>query len=195
MKKGKRPLTFIKNRLPAILLVFCVLICSVVSMVYAKYVKDIDNEVSTNIVGAGEIQIGITKSVTGNTHTFEIKHVTGSRIPAYIRYAVVANWKNAKGDVWYVSPTSMSITIPEGDFKVTQLDGYYYCIYEGKAEIALDTVLSGIEVTTTASAPDGYTFHVQLLVEAIQCVPAEVVTTAWGVVFEDGVWKKKPATP
>ena len=104
---------------------------------------------------------------------------------------MVANWKNNKGDVWYVSPTSVSVQNPNAQL----LDGYYYCIYEGKAEIALDTVLSGIEVTTTASAPDGYTFHVQLLVEAIQCVPAEVVTTAWGVVFEDGVWKKKPATP
>ena len=191
MKKRKRLVTFVKNKMPAILLVFCVLICGVFSAVYAKYIKDIDNEVSTNIVGAGEIQIGITNSVTENTHTFEIKHVTGSRIPAYIRYAVVANWKNGKGDVWYVSPTSVSITIPaEGEFKVTQLDGYYYCIYEDKAEIALDTVLSGIEVTTTASASDGYTFHVQLLVEAIQCVPAEVVTTAWGVKFQDGHWVK-----
>ena len=191
MKKRKRLVTFVKNKMPAILLVFCVLICGVFSAVYAKYIKDIDKEVSTNIVGAGEIQIGITKSVTENTHTFEIKHVTGSRIPAYIRYAVVANWKNGKGDVWYVSPTSVSIKIPaEGKFKVTQLDGYYYCIYEDKAEIALDTVLSGIEVTTTASAPDGYTFHVQLLVEAIQCVPANVVTTAWGVKFQDGVWVK-----
>ena len=191
MKKRKRLVTFVKNKMPAILLVFCVLICGVFSAVYAKYIKDIDKEVSTNIVGAGEIQIGITKSVDENTHTFEIKHVSGSRIPAYIRYAVVANWKNGKGDVWYVSPTSVSITIPaEGKFKVTQLDGYYYCIYEGKAEIALDTVLSGIEVTTTASAPDGYTFHVQLLVEAIQCVPANVVTTAWGVKFQDGNWVK-----
>ena len=82
MKKRKRLVTFVKNKMPAILLVFCVLICSVFSAVYAKYIKDIDNEVGTNIVGAGEIQIGITKSVTGNTHTFEINHVTGSRIPA-----------------------------------------------------------------------------------------------------------------
>ena len=186
MKKRKRLVAFVKNKMPAILLVFCVLICSVFSAVYAKYIKDIDKEVSTNIVGAGEIQIGITKSVTGNTHTFEIKHVSGSRIPAYIRYAVVANWKNDKGDVWYVPPTSVTVTAPNAQL----LDGYYYCIYEGKAEIALKTVLSGIEVTTTASAPDGYTFHVQLLVEAIQCVPAEVVTTAWGVKFQDGDWVK-----
>lgn len=191
MKKRKRLVTFVKNKFPAILLVFCVLICGVFSAVYAKYIKDIDKEVSTNIVGAGEIQIGITKSVDENTHTFQIAHVTDSRIPAYIRYAVVANWKNGDDEIWYVPPTSVSVTIPaEGKFKVTKLsDGYYYCIYDGNAEIALDTVLSGIEVTTTATAPDGYELHVQLLVEAIQCVPADVVKDAWGVTFQDGAWK------
>ena len=182
MEIGKRFLAFIKGRLPLVLLSVCILVCGVFSAVYAKYVKDIDNDVVIDIVGEGDIELGISK----DAGAFKIAHTGNSRIPAYIRYAVVANWKDAGGNVWYVPPTSVTVTAPNAQL----LDGYYYCVYNNKAEIELGTVLSGIQVTTTATAPDGYELHVQLLVEAIQCVPADVVEDAWGVTFQDGNWTK-----
>jgi hypothetical protein len=60
MTKGKRLLTYIKDRLPLLLLVVCIISCAVASAVYAKYVKDIEAEVSINISGAGDVQISVT---------------------------------------------------------------------------------------------------------------------------------------
>lgn len=186
MEIGKRFLAFIKGRLPLVLLSVCVLVCGVFSAVYAKYIKDIDNNVDITIIGEGKIELAVSKSTVDGAFQFQIAHTGNSRIPAYIRYAVVANWKDAGGNIWYVPPTSVTVTAPNAQL----LDGYYYCVYNNKAEIELGTVLSGIQVTTTATAPDGYTFHVQLLVEAIQCVPADVVTTTWGVKFQGENWVK-----
>jgi hypothetical protein len=50
--------------------------------------------------------------------------------------------------------------------------------------------LDGITVTTTESAPAGYEFNVQILAEAIQCMPAGVVEDAWGVTFNGTTWIK-----
>lgn len=183
MEIGKRILAFIKGRLPLVLLSVCILVCGVFSAVYAKYIKDIDNDVVIDIVGEGDIELAVSKNTDDDT--FQIAHHTDSRIPAYIRYAVVANWKDGEGNIWYTPPTSVTVNNSHAQL----LDGYYYCVYEGKAEIELGTVLSGIQVEATGSAPAGYTLHVQLLVEAIQCVPADVVEDAWGVTFQDGAWK------
>lgn len=185
MEIGKRFLAFIKGRLPLVLLSVCILVCGVFSAVYAKYIKDIDNNVDITIIGEGKIELAVSKSTVDGAFQFQIAHTGDSRIPAYIRYAVVANWKDGEGNIWYTPPTSVTVNNSHAQL----LDGYYYCVYEGKAEIELGTVLSGIQVEATGSAPAGYTLHVQLLVEAIQCVPADVVEDAWGVTFQDGAWK------
>lgn len=185
MKIRKSIFQYIKSRLPLLLLILCAVSGVVVNAVYAKYVKDIDRPVDVAIVGEGNIKIAVSKN--GN-ETYSIHHTSESKIPAYIRFAVVTNWKQKEGDaLWYTGPQSVTVTSSNAQ---PLSDGYYYCVVEGKAEIAIDKVVSGITVTTEEVAPDGYELEVKILAEAIQCMPASVVGTAWGVTFNGTNWVK-----
>ena len=185
MKMQKRLLTYIKDRMVLILLIVCILSCAIASAVYAKYVKDLDSEVDVNIVGEGDLEIVVVKNADGS---YTIKHDTNSKIPAYIRFAIMVSWEGTEG-IWYIDPASVDYTVPNA--QLLSEDGYYYCVYDGRAEIDVETVLSGITVTTTATPPaEGYEFSVQIVAEAIQCMPQDVVETAWGARFVDGAWEK-----
>ena len=182
----KRLLMYIKDRMILVLLAACIISGAVASAVYAKYVKSFDSEVGVNIVGYGDIEIAVEKQTDGS---YTIKHGSNSNIPAYIRFAIIVSWKGTDG-IWYVDPSD-----PEVEYNVPNaqlLDGYYYCVYNGSAEISPKTALNGITVTTTAEPPvDGYEFYVQIVAEAIQCVPADAVKDAWGVTFNGTDWVKK----
>ena len=186
MKIGKAIFQYIKSRLPLVLLLLCTVSGVVANAVYAKYTKDIDTDVSVNVVGEGEIKIAVSKNGDG---TYSIHNTSESKIPAYIRFTVVTNWKQKEGDaLWYQGPEDVTVTAPNAQ---PLSDGYYYCVAtDGKAEIAINEVIEDIEVTTTDPTPSGYELDVQILAEAIQCMPASVVGTAWGVTFNDGVWEK-----
>jgi hypothetical protein len=186
--KTKRLLMYIKDRLPLLLLLVCVISCAVASAVYAKYVKDIDANVSMGITGSGDIEIEVVKQ---SDDTYTIQHGEGSRIPAYIRFAIVVNWKHkTEGTLWYINPSDLSYTVPNATLLS---DGYYYGVKDGNAQIAVETVLGGIKVTTESTPPsDEYELNVQILAEAIQCVPEDAVKTAWDAAFEEGSWKKLP---
>lgn len=181
----KRLLMYIKDRMILVLLAACIISGAVASAVYAKYVKSIDSNVDVSIVGYGDLELEVVKK----DGSYTIQHGEGSNIPAYIRFAIIVSWKGTDG-IWYVDPSD-----PEVEYNVpnAQLldDGYYYCVYNGSAEISPKTALNGITVTTTAEPPvDGYEFYVQIVAEAIQCVPADAVKDAWGVTFDGTNWVK-----
>lgn len=182
MKIGKGLLMYIKRKLPMLLLLVCAILCVASSAVYAKYVKDVDTDVDMNVVSNGDVEIEVVKNSEGD---YAIRHTANSKIPAYIRFTVVTNWKSKTEDkLWYISPESVTVDAPCAQL----VDGYYYAVVDGKAEIALNTVLDGITVTTATAAPDGYELYVQILAEAIQCMPTGVVESAWGVTFNGTTW-------
>ena len=179
----KRLLMYIKDRMILVLLAACIISGAVASAVYAKYVKSIDSNVDVTIVGYGDLELEVVKK----DGSYTIQHGEGSNIPAYIRFAIIVNWKGADG-LWYVDPSTVEYNVPNAQL----LDGYYYCVYNGSAKISPGTVLDGITVTTEETAPDGYDeFYVQIVAEAIQCVPADAVKNAWGVTFDGTNWVKK----
>ena len=193
MKIGKAIFQYIKSRLPLVLLLLCTVSGVVANAVYAKYTTDLNTSVNMNVVGEGEIKIAVSKNDDG---TYSIHHMSDSKIPAYIRFTVVTNWKQKEGGaLWYEGPDPEKVTVAASNAQPLS-DGYYYCYYvvgeKKKAEIAINEVISGIKVTTTQSAPnDEYELDVQILAEAIQCMPANVVETAWGVTFNGTDWVKK----
>jgi hypothetical protein len=186
MKITKSLLAYIKGRLPLVLLLVCTVSCVVVSAVYAKYIKDVDKGIDMNVVSQGDVNIEVVEIGEGK---YSIRHAEGSKIPAYIRFTVVVNWKNKNnGTLWYVSPSTVTVN---ADCAQKLSDGYYYCVVDRKAEIAVGKVLSGIQVTTTATKPgEEYELDVQILAEAIQCLPAGVVEEAWGATFDGTAWSK-----
>ena len=182
MTKGKRLLMYIKDRLPLLLLLVCVVSCAIASAVYAKYVKDIDTDISMNISGEGNIDVEVVNA----DGKYTIRHTETSRISAYVRFAVVVNWTNDNKEVYHIFSSTDCIIDPPNCTKLE--DGYYY--YNGP--LPLDAEIKDIVVTlkNDVTPPSGFTnFNVQILVEAIQCVPEDAVKNAWGVSFENGAWK------
>ena len=189
MKMKKRLLMYIKDRMILVLLTLCIASGAAASAVYAKYVKSFDSEVGVNIVGYGDIEVVVEKLTDGSHTSYTIKHGDDSNIPAYIRFAIIVSWKGTDG-VWYVDPSDPDVTYSVPNAQL--LDGSYYCVYDGSAKIGLGTKIEGITVTTTADPPaEGYEFNVQILAEAIQCMPANAVEDAWGVTFDGTNWVKK----
>ena len=180
MTIGKRLLTYVKSRLPLLVLIAYAVSCAVAGAVYAKYVRDVDSDVGMQIVGEGDVELEVVDNGDGS---YRIKHAEGSKIPAYVRFTVVVNWMDDEGNLFYTSPTQYSVT---AENCTTHSDGYRY--YNGV--VAKD---GGISVTVAlnggVTAPTGYPeLDVQILAEAIQCVPSTAVGEAWGVVFENGAW-------
>ena len=123
MKIGKAIFQYIKSRLPLVLLLLCTVSGVVANAVYAKYTKDIDTDVSVNVVGEGEIKIAVSKNGDG---TYSIHNTSESKIPAYIRFTVVTNWKQKEGGaLWYQGPEDVTVTAPNAQ---PLSDGYYYCV-------------------------------------------------------------------
>lgn len=108
----------------------------------------------------------------------DIKLKNTSDIPAYVRAAVVTYWK--KGNDIVPQPTGGRVTMPtilgENWFQKGEL--YYYA-----KRLPVGGVTDSPLFTTaiTATVPEGYTFHVDILAEAIQGEPIAAVTQAWEV--------------
>lgn len=181
MKKLKCLGSYIKSRLPLLLLAICIISCAIASAVYAKYVKTQDKDITLDIIGQGDVHIEVIESAGG---VYQIKN--NSNIPVFVRFAVTVHWANSIPELFYVQPTDYTIN-PE---ECTTLDYYYY----NKAIPAGATVnVVQVALNPGAVAPAEYpNFYVQILAEAIQCEPSNAVETAWGAAFEDGSWKKLP---
>ena len=188
MTKIKCLLMYIKKRLPVFLWVLFALSCVGTSGLYAKYVMDIDTDVSVNISSLGDIEIAVEKI---NDSTFTIKNVTTAKTPAYIRFAVIVNWADENGNLYYTNPTKVGLSVadkPFGDL-CTQIGDYYY--YNGTVSAGAE--IPNIHVTVVGSSePPGYThLRVTVLAEGIQCWPEAVVEDAWNATFNGTKWIAK----
>jgi hypothetical protein len=181
---------YIKKRLPVFLWVLFALSCVGTSGLYAKYVMDIDTDISVNISSKGDIEIAVEKI---DDSTFTIKNVSTAETPAYIRFAVIVNWADENGNLYYINPTTVGLSVadkPFGDL-CTKLekDGYYY--YNGTVSAGAE--IPKIYVTVGSSAPPGYTHRrITVLAEGIQCWPEAVVKDAWNATFNGTIWEAKP---
>lgn len=161
----------LKNRTTALILTVCILLCAAGGMVYAKYIKDIDNSENVNIIAEGVLNITVTSAGT----TYTVKNDDASNMPAYVRFTVVVN-KIKDGHIWALDPGAYTINATG----CTKIGDCYY--YNG-------TLAKGgsFNVTVTSSETD---LQVQVLAEGIQCVPASVAQTAWGCKYDSSGWSK-----
>ena len=183
---------YIKSRLPLLLLAFCLITCAVASMVYGKYVNNNKSEADINVTAQGVLTIPVTGGETDQAGTYAYavtnKAVSeGSNIPAYIRAAIVVNWQDAEGTLWAVPPKEGT------DYAIStncQLLGDYY-YYKGECAPG-DSFPIQVTQAGTAKPPAGYSLHVTILAEGIQCMPADAVKDAWGVQFDGNTWSVAP---
>ncbi len=179
MKKLKCLGSYIKSRLPLLLLAICIISCAIASAVYAKYVKTQDKDITLDIIGQGDVHIEVIESAGG---VYQIKN--NSNIPVYVRFAVTANWANDTSELFYIQPTAYTINATN----CTPLDYYYYneAIPAG-ATVNVVTVALNPEAVAPAEYPN---FYVQILAEAIQCEPEAAAQTAWAATYTGSAWTK-----
>ena len=196
MTKIKCLLMYIKKRLPVFLWVLFALSCVGTSGLYAKYVMDIDTDISVNVSSLGDVKISVTEiddNDEDNVAIFTIKNITeGYETPAYIRFAVIVNWADENGNLYYVNPSTVGLSVagkPFGDL-CTQIGDYYY--YNGTVSPGAE--IPDIRVTVVGSSePPGYThLRVTVLAEGIQCWPEAVVKDAWNATFNGTSWEAEP---
>ena len=115
---------------------------------------------------------------------------------AYIRVAVVVNWKNASGNVWAQKPIEKTDYTIEWNLSedgwVNGADGYYYfknevtpktdCNHQDNTEYCnqcMTDILIKSCSPIAGSAPDGYSLSVEIIASAIQSSPDMVVKEQW----------------
>lgn len=173
---------YAKRRGVLLLIVLFVATCAAVSIIYAKYVTDETAEPDMSIIAEGKLQITVTESEPKYT----ITNTSSSNIPAYVRFAVIVNWKNGDGDLWAIPPTEgVDYTITAAD--CTKLGDYYY--YNG---VRAPEEGFPVVITPRGEKP-GYTLDVQILAEGIQCLPVSAAKYAWAATFNGTEWV--PDTP
>ena len=180
--KIKDLLRKIADRLPLILSILCILSFAATGFVFAKYVQDVDNDVSIRVNLSGSIELEILENDDGS---YTIAHGEWSDIPAYVRFAVVVNWADKNGNLYYTQPKDYTVTAEN----CTKLDNYYY--FNGYLPVG--EVIDNLTVTLNngATKPAEYpNFRVQILAEGIQCQPDTVVVNAWGADFDGTIWSK-----
>ena len=177
--KNIRP--YIKSRLPLLLLALCVMSCAVVSMVYSKYVTTKDGNSNVNITAEGKLTVTVSDPENG---VYTVTNSNDSNMSAFVRLTVVVNLLDNRGRLW-ATPTveEQHYTVVTDCTKLS--DGYYY--YNG-------ALAPGNAFTVTVNEgtiPSNLTLQVQVLAEAIQCVPADVAEDAWSATFANNAWTKQ----
>ena len=100
---------------------------------------------------------------------------------AYVRVAVVVNWKNSTTGNIYAQAPQFNVSVGEG--WLLGSDGYYY--YTGKLLpqkiLPSKAVTSDFTITPAGTTPDGYTLSVEIVASAIQATESAVADWSNGV--------------
>lgn len=183
----KAVLNYIKRNL-VIFVLGCFMVSAVVTgMVLGKYADNKQATAGIDILAQGMLTVKVSEpSVSGSQYSYTLSNTSESNINVYVRAAVVINWQDSDGNLWAIPPKEGT------DYLVvatacTNLDGYYY--YNGVCA-PNETFPISVNLAANAKPPVGYTLHVKILAEGIQCVPEDAVSNAWGATFNGTTWSK-----
>ena len=157
-KGGKRTSAVIIT----ILLVLALAVGGTVAYIIAR------SDAITNTFSPSEVLCEVTANSNGS---FTVTNA--GDVEAYLRAAVVVNWENANGEIYWQNP-AFSVS---GTGWNLGTDGYYYYSAPVAAETAAPVPLT-VTVTETGTV-SGYSITVRVLGEAIQSEPAQAVQEAW----------------
>lgn len=111
---------------------------------------------------------------------------------AYIRVAVIINWKNEDGHVWATAPKTGEYTIEyntNSKWARSLADGYWYHTAEVAPDGLTDVLITS--ATQNATGPKGtdgtqYYLSIEIVASAIQSTPDNVVKDMWGATASNG---------
>ena len=187
--KMKFVLSYLKSRLPILLAGLCIITAAVTSLVYGKYVSDEPLDGTVNIVGEGRVQLSVQDIGGGN---YTVTNVDTATIPAYVRFTVVAVWVK-EGMIW-ATPAVEGVDYTVSVSNCTALknsNGFTYHYYNGPL---YKTQGFPLEVTQVTSISGMY-LRFQVIADGVQCLPADVAPTVWGVAYNESTNKWAAVAP
>ena len=164
---GKRRFKENKKYNPYYLLLGLVILTSIgIGVTLALVLTNTEQKENTFIPGSisCQVQEDYTIKNTGNTNS-------------YIRADVIVNWVDESGNIYAMIP-EYTITLG-ADWEQSAEDGYYYYGKEVEKENSTTSIIS--DITTTSTAPEGYSLSITVLAEAIQIEDEnKAIENAWG---------------
>ena len=135
-------------------------------------------ETVENVFEPASVVPEIEETFTG-TEKDDVYFWNSGEVDAYIRAAVVVNWKNqTTGELQPIKESDYTMTIPAGRGWSKANDGFYYYggvikPSESKPESAgtdysTTVLLTDCKLASGVTPPDGYTLHVEIIAQAIQ---------------------------
>ena len=174
----------LKNRWPILLLLFVLITVAATSWVLGKYVANNPTDANVDIVAEGKVELSVTDNGDGS---YTIKNTDASNIPAYVRFTVVVTWVSNDGDrVWGLSAQEgVDYIITDTNCTALPYGNYTYYYYKGTGDA--DEILALSEefsfTVEKINTMGNYTMHIEVIADAIQCLPTTIAKSAWGVEF------------
>lgn len=169
--KYKNSVKSVRRKKPAVLLISIVLLlCAVIGGTIAL-LMDTTNEV-VNTFTPAEVEVNIEENFADNVKEDVYIYNSGD-VPVYIRVRLVENWK-IDGQIVPKPVDPAIVWGAEGWFEV---NGIYY--YEDPVASSDKTTNLIDQVTVTLPDNYNYSYHLDILAEAIQADPADAVKDAW----------------
>lgn len=170
---------------PILVLILVLVTTSATSWVLGKYISNQHTDAGVDITAEGKVELSVTDNGNG---TYTIKNTDESNIPAYVRFTVVVTWRaNEDGKLWG-TPTTEGVDYTVSAPNCTALSYGEYTYYYFKGAVQEDEILAQNEEFTInvdpISTKADYTLCVEILADAIQCLPSNITNSAWGVVFD-----------
>lgn len=126
----------------------------------------------------------IVEEFSGNVKTNVQIRNTGT-VDAYIRAKVVITWQDAQGNIHAQKPEAGKdyeiVWGESGGWTKYNTDVLTYFKSPVSANDITHSLINSCTLKEGAVAPEGYTLHVEILTQAIQAVPRDVVIDVWDV--------------
>ena len=160
------------NIIVIILLVTVALLATFVGALYLKKTGDVKNTLSP----ASSIPPGIEEDFDYETKQNVYFEVGETGYPVFVRVAIVITWKNDEDIVHFTKPVKdvdyeLRLKIAsDDDWFYRGEDGFYYYKKPVESEGHTSVLLELCRVLNTATAPEGFTLSVEIIVQTVQAV-------------------------
>lgn len=176
-----------KGRIISYLLLLAVIIAVSIPLASAYMVKQ--TEKISNVIEIAQVSCSVSEKFDGQKKTSVTINNT-SNIEAYIRVRVVSYWQDSKGNTVARASEMPEFTVSNAWIADTA-NQTYYCKTPIKAGDATPEFLANnffilLRSDTQIHNDVVYEYHqvVEIIAEAIQSLPADAVTSSWGVTVD-----------
>ena len=146
-----------------------------------------------NTFTAPTTDVDITDEVEGEVKK-DVVITNKSSYPVYIRVAIVANWRDAAGNIvapWMNTASEGEFAGLPGEYWVKYGDYYYYTLPVAAGQTTGAPLFTSYTIGTKPNDAEGNQaayLEMDLLVQAVQAEPADAAKELWGVaISQDSV--------